>query len=147
MKSVDKVEKITVEHRVRKYVACDGKEFDSPFDCEAYETALIVDTINKKVKYNPALSNTRPLDSDCSEFSDYYWYMPQSEDDIKLLNDTFGVALESMHIGDWVCIECTEDLGFYHVGSLKSTIRDVECYIKAFGYDVDIALTPNSDMP
>ena len=132
------------------YVAFDGTEFKSYWECDNYEESKLIELAEKTIEHKCA--GWIPPDG-CEHMDEhsYYWFKPKTEEDIKLLNklwnclnridrkidDELEVEFFNSDIGDWVCIE-SNDGGDAWVSSVTCCINYITSLLTDFGYDVKI---------
>lgn len=137
------MEKVTetrmVEQTITRYKACDGKLFDSPTQCDAYERGIIIAGLAAIEQCEEARDNPNFDGSEYPDYHDYTWYKPKNEEEINLLNDAYELDsgyLTYDHIGKWVCVESTADYAF--VSALDDGISYVKEVLRRLGYDMTI---------
>lgn len=130
------------EFEVIRYVAEDGKEFETKKQCKKYESEKKIITaikIAEKLRIN-SLDRVIPLDADGDtepEYS-YIWYELKNEKDFNLLYNAYGDSIKKPK--KYPEIVCVESIGF---GSNKysyclSDIKEAtETFWKRFGYQID----------
>ena len=138
-----KVQTELVVREVQRYVAEDGKVFATEADCKRYEYELSRSALEAKVKLIEtckAAENFTPLDSgEYMEYHEYKWYRPKNREEADLLIEYFNLeydAILTSEIGDWVCIEESDDCGWSC--PLKYSIIHTKKFFELLGYDVTI---------
>lgn len=127
------------EFSVITYIACDGTEFTTAWQCEEYEKKLLEHNI-AEIETNPQAKNWTPLNGcEFSESSTYRWFRPKDEEQIKLLNEFFELSwnpLTTGDIGKWICIESTDEDNYVY--TLNESIGHITNFLARFGYKVTI---------
>lgn len=130
------------------YVAEDGKEFDTYFDCAKYVKEIEYTkrcAELKKIEYKASMDGRTPLDGcEYMECHDYRWFRPKTLEEIDLLNKIYmfdNHPLDEKDIGEWVCIEA-DDIEYYREFAwnirLKDSIEHIKWFVEQFGYEINI---------
>ena len=137
-----------IEQKVKTYIAEDGKEFESRYECEKYEEKL---HYSEKVKEAEKLRVEKLDQLTPIMYNDYLngdnvfiWYKVESENDLHTLKEAYS-NFDSPIITsypEFVCVEsiyspseCGEDTYWYTLTSCKT---DTEDFWKTMGYKVTL---------
>lgn len=119
------------------YVANDGREFKTRWACKEYERELLLEK-SKSVKHCEHLDGYANFNGEeYMENNHFYWYKPENEEDILTLTDAFGDEVCDRYIGEWICIEETDD-GDVYISTLESGINYARTILSALGYEMII---------
>lgn len=133
----------TKQVEIKKYVAEDGKEFDTVVACLEYEKE------NKKIlRYTKRLEEIEkqgryrgvtPLDGgEYMGYREYRWYKPQNMDDINMMNKLFTNGWNQMNendVGKWLCVEGDDFdtfTGDFYVMSLEDSVKNIKFFLNLF---------------
>lgn len=133
-----KTTKQMVEVNVQTYIACDGTEFTTAWQCEEYERKLREKDI-EMVETNDEAKNFTPLNGcEFSESNTYRWFRPKDEEQVILLNEFFQPwqSLTDDDIGKWICIESDDEETWVY--RLDESIDHIEDFLSKFGYKITI---------
>lgn len=100
------------EKKIDFYIANDGTKFKSRNDCLEYEQQMS----DKRLKESPDVIECE----DAEEYmpfngEEYYenhtfrWFKPLNKNGIELLNEVFGDIVDNEYIGEWTCLEISDD--------------------------------------
>ena len=131
------------EIEVTTYVAVDGTEFKRREDCYTYEDELKrkeLESCLKNIEESLEAEGYTPLDGcEYYEYHSYRWFRPKNIEEIKVLNDFFGISygeLDETNVGEWVCIEESDNDAY--TANLKDSIEHIQTFLSKFGYKVTI---------
>ena len=100
--------KEVVEKIVCTYIAEDGKEFISEYECKKYEKDLEKKAaIEAAEKFRiPELDDKLPLDYDVNENNSFRWYKLSKKDDFDAVNKAYANSLQApSHYPEIMCVE------------------------------------------
>lgn len=120
----------TMSGTITKYVANDGRHFDTKIECEEYE--LLLEKVSKLVIDNP--KNVLPYDvyvNDCD--SQYFWVNLKNEDDIQLVRIVYGIDVCYLKPGIY-CVEVSMG-GDGYITSMEDNLRNAFDLLELAGYD------------
>lgn len=132
MKELEKV----VELKTKVYVANDGKEFASKYECEKYELDLLKEKIRKnitKLRLFGKPKDMMPINTNAfpSEMSTYDWFTVTCKTDLENLNHAFpgiegSVGLLDIEYPEVVCVEENDcgDAWFYTLSEMRKDTVD-----------------------
>lgn len=129
-----------VEKPVTVYVANDGTEFEYSYECADYEKEIRWEHLNKIKKFKDAEGFSNPNGDDTNDENSFYWFLPQSQEDINILNDSFPLAygyLDESDIDEVICIEESQSGDEAWVSHMSSGMSYVKRLFDKLGYDVE----------
>ena len=127
---------------VTVYVADDGTEFKTSWECERYEHEQVYKPLLEKLQRCEELDGYPNFDGqEYAEHHDYCWYFIRDLSDLVIIDkvypDTTDVNLSDRYIGKWMCIE-TDDDGNGWSSTLDDGIEYATALLKKLGYKVEI---------
>lgn len=155
-KMVRKNGQLTKE-KSQKYISFDGVEYQDMRSCREHEFDIQIEECKNKITNAGTLSSRRgivPFDGDYHnpDDSNYYWFYPESEEQIAFLNKTFSQMslwndnspiFDNSDVGKWVCVEDTYDRDFYR-SSLEYQIGYVNSVLDGLGFQ-PVELKPKEE--
>lgn len=130
----------TIEKPTTVYIACDGTEFEHLYECVNYEDEIRWDKLNKVKQIKDAEGFANTTGDYINDENNFYWFVPQNEDDIKTINENFVLGrdeLSNSDIGEVICIEESQDCSDGWVTYMKSGMDYVKQLFDKLGYDVE----------
>ena len=133
---------------VSKYIAFDGREFDTHYECAMWERIhyrqMLKDSSDDIEKLDATIP---PITMDAANFqnSNFDWYKVHTEKGLEILKGTFGLEKSEMpEVGEIVCIETTDTNSCYCtrlVNIVREFIRFLDCvehgYVRVISYALD----------
>ena len=122
------------------FIAEDGQEFTDEIACQRYEMQLLRDQRSGDLLF------CKEADGWCNcngaenmDYHHYSWVFVRNDTDAELLNRMYDCEYDSFeeHIGEWVCIEQTDDDDFY-LTSATQGIKYATSLLEKLGYEVKI---------
>lgn len=118
-----------------KWVADDGKEFDSRRACEDYEREKRIPELLNKIKHLDR-TDLVPLDGHSyNEDNRYYWLCPQKASGLTMINEVFCLVVPLAPIewiGQWICVEYDEWDHCGYVSRLPDSIKHIVEFLTEF---------------
>ena len=147
-----KVQTEVVVTEVKRYVADDGKVFETEAHCKAYEKDLARANLKAKldqIECCKMAEDHTPADGcEYYEYHGYYWYRPKTLEEADVLVEWYNLEfhLTVADLGQWICIEVSEDgsCGWKH--DLGHSIVYVKRLFGMLGYDVSIIKKEDSNV-
>ena len=141
MRAERKQEKV-VYRDVTVYVADDGTEFKTAWECERYEHEQVYMPLLAKLQRCDEMEGYPNFDGqEYAEHHDYSWYFIRDLNDLEIINkvypDTTDVHLSERYIGKWMCIE-TDDDGNGWASTVDDGIEYATGILTKLGYKVQI---------
>lgn len=137
MKMIEKVE--LVEKKVAKYIAFDGKEFSSRNDCITYEEWKNRENLSQIEQCEEANGNPNFDGCEHMEYNDYFWFRPNSAEEIELLNKAYSTddcGIDNSDIGKWICVEiCNDSVWFSRLDEGIDYVREL---LEKLGYEMTV---------
>ena len=138
-----KVQTEVVVTEVKRYVADDGKVFETEAHCKAYEKDLARADLKAKfdlIECCKGAEDLPPADGgEYPEYNDFHWYRPKTREEADVLCDFYEIeyGIGDDEIGQWICIEECDGYSVYCY-SLNSSIIHAKKLFGLLGYDVRI---------
>lgn len=123
-----------------KYIAADGKEFDTPEKCKAYEMEMERALIDlSDIEFIEAMDFC-PCDGGCyDEGSTYHWYKINSEGDRVRIAFKYNLSnseMECAQVGGIICVE--EGYADSYIIPLRYSLDYMEKLFSRLGFEIEI---------
>lgn len=137
MKKIEKVE--LVEKKIAVWVADDGTEFESEWECSHHEQECKGKLLENIERCTEA-DGYAAYDGGSIDYDDkFLWYKPKTEEEICLLNDAYSndyFELDEGDIGKWVCVK--EGYDYYELIRLDNAIKCFSELLGKLGYEITV---------
>lgn len=137
MKMVEKVE--PVEKKVAKYIAFNKKKFSSRINYITYEKRKNKENLSQIEQREEANGNPNFDGCEHMEDNDYFWFRPNSAEEIELLNKAYPTdyyGIDNSDIGKWICVEVCNDSVWF--SRLDEGINYVKKLLGRLGYEMTV---------
>ena len=149
-KMVRKNGQLTKE-KSQKYISFDGEEYQDMRSCREHEFDIQIKECLESIRN---IISHVPFDGEYhnTDESDFYWFYPESEEQIAFLNKTFSQIglwndnspiFNNSDIGKWICVEDTYDRDFYR-SPLEYQIGYVNRVLDGLGFQ-PVELKPKEE--
>lgn len=145
MKVIKTIE--TREIEVNTYIAEDGTEFATKFDCEKYEKDL---NYNQKIAMMEKIEQKKDMDGKIpphyiyNESDSPKYFKCKNQEEINLMNEVFDSGLKASDIGHWIVITPDNSYEFYDKGAyyysdkLDDMLKETIEFYKDFGINLEV---------
>jgi len=127
----------TAQKTVTKYIAEDGMQFDTEWQCEAHEKEMAVREIGCKT-CDELIDKPNFDGGEYTGHNDFTWYYPKSTHDIDKLRKAYHDEFHEISydlIDTWICIESDSD-GCFWVTTLDDGINYAKNILEKLGYEM-----------
>ena len=121
------------------YIAEDGTEFESKYDCIQYELNKAREESKGIIITCEELEGKPNIDGgEYMEHHGYTWVFVRDEKDAELLNRMYCLDYDDFgcHIGKWVCVEESDDSCW--LSTIDNGIAYAKDLLEKLGYNVEI---------
>lgn len=126
------------------FIAEDGTEFNSEYECARYERTSAERVLRKRIEdweYDFSGCLSRPyIDYVNEDAYEYFWFLIDSEEKKRVLSEVFSVDLDNVPISNKtdsiVCIESEGWDGDAWVYRFSGILQDMKSHLAAFGLKI-----------